>query len=132
MRAAEMAGTPRVFQATQNRDRINARRSQASEAFQVPDLGPDFGTPEAELTTAVDVSPYAEVKRAAMRAHASQISEQSFFLALPDELFELAFGTEWFIRVGAEPRHHRTRSDDGNRLTPARSGDGVTPGGPWR
>jgi hypothetical protein len=38
-----------------------------------------------------------------MRAHASQISEQSFFLSLPDEAFAMAFGTEFFIRVGAEP-----------------------------
>jgi len=38
-----------------------------------------------------------------MRAHASQISEQSFFLAMPDEAFTFVFGTEWFIRVGAEP-----------------------------
>jgi hypothetical protein len=38
-----------------------------------------------------------------MRAHASQISEQSFFLALPDDAFEVAFGTEWFIRDGQGP-----------------------------
>ena len=38
-----------------------------------------------------------------MRAHASQISEQSFFLALPDEAFGYAFGTEWFIRDGQGP-----------------------------
>ena len=102
MRAAELAGTPRVYQATANRDRIK-RRSEVIEGVEVPDLGDDFGTPEAELTTAVDVTKYAEVKRAAMRAHASQISEQSFFLAMSDDMFELAFGTEWFIRVGAAP-----------------------------
>ena len=38
-----------------------------------------------------------------MRAHASQISEQSFFLAMPDEAFAYAFGTEWFIRDGQGP-----------------------------
>jgi hypothetical protein len=38
-----------------------------------------------------------------MRAHASQISEQSFFLAMPDEAFRHAFGTEWFIRAGQGP-----------------------------
>ena len=38
-----------------------------------------------------------------MRAHASQISEQSFFLAMPDDVFRFAFGTEWFIRAGQGP-----------------------------
>ena len=37
------------------------------------------------------------------QAHASQISEQSFFLAMPDEGFAYAFGTEWFIRDGQGP-----------------------------
>jgi LmbE family N-acetylglucosaminyl deacetylase len=103
LRAAELAGTPRVYQATTNRDRLRSGRSQVSAGVETPEIPEDFGTPEAELTTAVDVSKYAQVKRAAMRAHASQISDQSFFLAMSDDMFELAFGTEWFIRVGAEP-----------------------------
>jgi hypothetical protein len=44
-----------------------------------------------------------------MAAHASQISETSFFLAMPDEQFEQAFGHEWFIRRGAPEGH---RDDD--------------------
>ena len=68
--------------------------------------GPDeremeaMGTPEAELTTRVDVTPWLATKRDAMRAHASQIAPDSFFLALPDEAFAAAFGTEWLLRVG--------------------------------
>ena len=42
-------------------------------------------------------------KRRAMRAHASQISEQSFFLAMDDDRFHMAFGIEWFIRAGQGP-----------------------------
>ena len=77
----------------------------AAAGIEVPDLEGDlgFGKPEAEITTEVDVRGYAEHKRRAMRAHASQISEQSFFLALPHEAFEHAFGTEWFIRDGQGP-----------------------------
>ena len=55
------------------------------------------------ITAAVDVTPYLEYKRRAMRAHASQISESSFFLAMPDEAFRYGFGTEWFIRDGQGP-----------------------------
>ena len=107
MRAAEMAGTPRVFQSTMNRDQIKRGRAEAARQAggetEIPELGEDFGTAEADLTTAVDVSPYVTHKRQAMRAHASQISDESFFLAMPDEQFALAFGTEWFIHVGAPP-----------------------------
>jgi LmbE family N-acetylglucosaminyl deacetylase len=105
LRAAELAGTGRVYQATMNRDHMNRGRDAAVEAgHQVPDVDTSqFGKPEAELTTAVDVTAYLDVKKAAMRAHASQISEQSFFLGQPDEAFAFSFGTEWFIRVGAEP-----------------------------
>jgi hypothetical protein len=42
-------------------------------------------------------------KRDAMRAHASQIAEDSFFLSMPDDLFATVWGQEWFIRVRPEP-----------------------------
>jgi LmbE family N-acetylglucosaminyl deacetylase len=109
MRAAELAGTPRVYQSTLNRDHmVRGMSTFAAEAaaagFDMPDFSADsVGKPESDLTAAVDVSPYLEHKRRAMRAHTSQISEQSFFLAMPDNAFRHAFGTEWFIRDGHGP-----------------------------
>jgi LmbE family N-acetylglucosaminyl deacetylase len=110
MRAAALAGTRRVYQNTMNRDHMlrgmKAFAEQAAAAgVDVPDVAgqENFGQPESVITAAVDVLPYVDVKRRAMRAHASQISEQSFFLALPDEAFRYAFGTEWFIRDGQGP-----------------------------
>ncbi|MDD7966267.1 PIG-L family deacetylase [Actinomycetospora lemnae] len=104
-RAGELAGTPRVYESTSNRDEFRRMAAMAREAGEeMPDLDPDgFGSPEAELTTRVDVTPWLEAKRAAMRAHRSQIPDDSFFLALPEDRFALAFGTEWFIRVGGDP-----------------------------
>ena len=98
-----------MFQNTINRDHIQRSREwfadQAAEAgIEAPDIDEDtFGMPESIITAAVDVTPYLEHKRRAMRAHASQISEQSFFLAMPDEAFAYGFGTEWFIREGQGP-----------------------------
>ena len=46
---------------------------------------------------------YVGHKRRAMRAHASQISEQSFWLTMPDDAFAYSFGTEWYIRDGQGP-----------------------------
>lgn len=111
LRAAELAGTPRVFQNTMNREHMMRGMRELAEraaesGMELPDLEPpdeSFGKPEAVITAAVDVRPYLQVKRAAMRAHASQISEQSFFLSMPDDAFEYAFGTEWFIRDGQGP-----------------------------
>jgi LmbE family N-acetylglucosaminyl deacetylase len=110
LRAAELAGTPRVYQNTMNRDHMlrgmAAFAKQAAAAgLEMPDIESeaDFGKPESVITAGVDVTPYLQYKREAMRAHASQISEQSFFLAMPDEPFAYAFGTEWFIRGGQGP-----------------------------
>ena len=106
LRAAALAGTRRVFQSTINRDLVKRGRHLLADqaGVETPDLDEDtFGKPESELTAVVAVTAYLDYKRRAMRAHASQISEQSFFLAMPDEAFRFAFGTEWFIRNGQGP-----------------------------
>jgi LmbE family N-acetylglucosaminyl deacetylase len=108
MRAAELAGTPTVYMNTINRDHLQRSFVQALEAGEeIPgDINMeefDIGVPEERITTAVDVRPWLARKRAAMAAHASQISENSFFLSMSPVMFEVGFGTEWFIRVGAPP-----------------------------
>ncbi|MEP6559846.1 MAG: PIG-L family deacetylase [Nakamurella sp.] len=110
MRAAELAGTKRVYQQTVNRDyAISAMNTFAELARENGAHVPDphefdsMGKPQSELTAAVDVSAYVGAKRAAMRAHASQISEQSDFLSMPDEAFAHLFGIEWAIRAGQGP-----------------------------
>ena len=103
--AGELAGTSRVYEATMNRDRIEEWRASlddpAPETAAERD-GPDLteiGTPDDQITTAVDVGGVLETKRAAMVAHASQIDDESWFLQLPDDVFRVAFGHEWYIRV---------------------------------
>ena len=111
--AARLARTPRVFEATLNRDLIvRQRRERPGGGPPLPDVdGIDetMGLPEAELTAAVDVTGYLDRKRAAMAAHASQISDASYFLSLGPEAFRRAFGTEWFrrARVGGHEDHSR-------------------------
>lgn len=109
-RAAHLAGTRHVYESSMNRDSIvrfqEMMRSMGREAdFDVNDTddGNPFGLSESELTTAVDVSAHLERKRASIRCHASQISDTSFFSTMPPEAFAVAFGTEWFRRVGGPP-----------------------------
>ena len=116
VRAAELAGTGRVFEGTMNRDHLRrmieeGRASGAIPPEDVPDVSDTstFGRPEAVITTTVDVRDHLGAKRASMASHASQISETSFFLAMPEEGFARAFGSEWFIRHGVPETH---RDDD--------------------
>jgi LmbE family N-acetylglucosaminyl deacetylase len=107
-RAAELAGTPAVFEATMNHDYIVALMKelgdQMPEGVERPDPEEmELGTPESALTTQVDVTAFVDAKRAAMAAHASQIDDNSFFLQMPPEVFRRAFGYEWFIHAGVAP-----------------------------
>lgn len=111
VRAAALAGTPRVYEATVNRDaarRAIAERWDAARAsgLDLPvDLEDpesfDIGMPESRITTEIDVRDYVERKRAALAAHASQVDETSWFLAMPEDAFEQFFGREWYIRRDA-------------------------------
>jgi LmbE family N-acetylglucosaminyl deacetylase len=62
--------------------------------------------PEAELTTAVDVSDVLDAKRASFASHASQETDTAFFLRMTPEVFRRAFGMEWFRREGAPAGLH--------------------------
>ena len=105
--AGRLAGTPKVYMNTVNQDFFQREMARMAELGLDPpgDLDPSdlssLGVSEDRITTAVDVRDYVALKRRAMAAHASQISETSFFLAMPEEMFIVGFGTEWYILDGA-------------------------------
>ena len=118
VRAGEMVPGVRVLESTMNRTRFAEMMAQAAAAGAFADLGDDdrdfdpegpaddgnpFGTPEAEITLEVDVSEYVELKRAALGSHRSQVTDTSFFLQIPIDIFREAFGKEWFIEHDASP-----------------------------
>lgn len=100
-RAAELAGTRKVYENSVDRDAMFEAIKAASDSDDIPEFDENFGVPGHMITTRVDVSRWVDRKRKAMRAHASQIAEESFFLAMPEEPFQVAFGTEMFILEGA-------------------------------
>jgi LmbE family N-acetylglucosaminyl deacetylase len=115
-RAAELAGTPHVLEATVSRAHVKALISKAAAAGQrvanVPDLDDEsvvFGVPDEAITTVVDVGNFLGRKRAAIAAHASQVQDTGLFLAMPPEAFRAAMGTEFYIRRGVPAGH---RDDD--------------------
>ncbi len=114
-RAARMAGTPVVYEATMNRDQLRRLMAYAAEQGifdddedahgNMPDTD-TWGTPEHELTTAVDVTRWIERKRASIACHASQRTDTEFFLSMTPETFRMAFGVEYFRRLGAPAGIH--------------------------
>jgi LmbE family N-acetylglucosaminyl deacetylase len=114
-RAAELTGVDRFFMATINRDHLLRLAEDNAEvmaeiAEEERPAVENLGVGEERITTAVDVSSFLPAKRRAMEAHASQISETSFFLTMPPEGFAAVWGTEWYIRAGADASGSLERS----------------------
>ena len=61
------------------------------------DIPPNMGKPESEITHRVEAVDFVGQKRESMRAHASQMAPDHFLLALPDAMFALGMGTEFYI-----------------------------------
>lgn len=112
-RAAQLARTPLVLEATVDRDLLQ----RALRLTRLLPLPPDFDadrfatafTPRAALTHRVDVRRYLAQKRAAMAAHATQLAGGTdartlgVFLRLPRPVFRAVFGYEWFVEHGRAP-----------------------------
>jgi LmbE family N-acetylglucosaminyl deacetylase len=121
-RAAAVAGTPVLLEATVPRDtiaravRLGARLGRFPAGFDPASFERAY-TARSDITHRVDVRRYAAAKRAAMRAHASKATADGStdrtlraFLAVPRPLFDLVFGREWF-RDAALPRGTPIRRD---------------------
>ena len=93
-RASELSAVPVVAQGTINRDWM---LRGAKEAGRDTNLPPDFGKAEVEITHRVEAVDFVAQKRASMRAHASQMGPDHFMLAMPDPVFALGMGTEFYI-----------------------------------
>jgi LmbE family N-acetylglucosaminyl deacetylase len=113
--AALRAGTPRVLQATIDRDRM-LRLARLMRV--VPGLPAELRVgavrasyaPHSALTHCIDVTDQLDAKRAAMGAHESQRSggrrprSLDLYLRMPSAAFARIFGREWFIETGASRR----------------------------
>jgi LmbE family N-acetylglucosaminyl deacetylase len=114
LRAAELAGTPSVLEATVDRTALQRALRLVSRLPGIPaDFAPErfdhaYTAPEA-LTHRVDVRRHTAAKRAAMAAHASQAGADegtrtlAVLLRLPRPLFRLALGHEWYVERGRRP-----------------------------
>jgi LmbE family N-acetylglucosaminyl deacetylase len=57
-----------------------------------------MGTPDDEISAAIDVSSVTDAKFDALAAHKSQ-TDNSFWMKMGREQFGAVMGTEWFVRI---------------------------------
>jgi LmbE family N-acetylglucosaminyl deacetylase len=126
-RAAEIAGTARVLEATVPRDTIVRAVRALSRVYRFPaEFDPSSFeraySARSEITHRVDVRRFARAKRASMRAHASQATgggaasvgdggqtgdrTLGAFLRIPRPVYDLVFGREWFRDPALPPGGH--------------------------
>ncbi|HSO96074.1 MAG TPA: PIG-L family deacetylase [Acidimicrobiia bacterium] len=115
LRAADLHGTPCVYETTIDASYLRNLMDHATELLPdgLPTDGPDvpsldLGVDPTRITTTIDVADVVDRKRAALAAHATQVDETSFFLAMPVEAFRMAFRYEWFMRRDAPPGTRET------------------------
>ncbi|HET9170180.1 MAG TPA: PIG-L family deacetylase [Actinospica sp.] len=111
LRAAEIAGTPRLMEATLPREPIlRAYRVVSTlrlvKRHSVAEVRTSF-TARGEITHRIDVRRYADKKRAALACHASQTSGTGrsarlfcLMTRLPLPVFARLFGREYYVEVG--------------------------------
>lgn len=110
-RAAAVAGTPTVLEATVDRNLLLTGIDVAAMFYRFP---PEFDrtnferayTAREEITHRINVKKYVIPKRVAFRAHASQASADDgdrtlgMLLKMPRIMFKHVLGYEWFREVG--------------------------------
>ncbi len=133
VRAAELAGTAVVLEATVDRDLLLRTLRLVTRlvrpCYRLP-AGFDLATferaytPRSRITHQVDVRPFIGAKRAAMAAHASQASSDAadaarsadrtlaVLLRLPAPIYRRAVGREWFVEHGRPAGRAGTALDD--------------------
>jgi LmbE family N-acetylglucosaminyl deacetylase len=114
LRAAELAGTPSVLEATVDR---TALQRVLRLVHRLPGIPADFApgrfdaayTARDRLTHRVDVRRHAGAKRASIAAHVSQAGADegtrtlAVLLRLPRPVFRFALGHEWYVERGRTP-----------------------------
>lgn len=95
--AAEGWSPKKLYYTAIPRSMMEAFRSQMPEEAARQGQGMSIpGTPDERITTRVDVREYLDGKRKSFSAHVSQNDPNSWFATMADQIYELAFSTEYF------------------------------------
>ena len=96
-RAFEMTGGTAKFYATVvPRSVLAAAQELPADSWFKRNTDLSFGTPDDQVTTAIDATGYLDAKLAAMRAHETQMTVDGEYFALSNDLGERVSGTEYY------------------------------------
>jgi N-acetyl-1-D-myo-inositol-2-amino-2-deoxy-alpha-D-glucopyranoside deacetylase len=71
----------------------------------------EYGVPESELSTVIDIADVAPLKKEALAVHRTQIRPDFFYLKLPDDMFRGIAGKEFFERIAPPKRPGEQEND---------------------
>jgi N-acetyl-1-D-myo-inositol-2-amino-2-deoxy-alpha-D-glucopyranoside deacetylase len=124
LRAHELTGQAAKLYATAMPRSVLARASELPEdSWFIRSTDPDrgisnHGVPDDQVTTEIDAAAYLDAKKAAMRAHETQITVDGDYFALSNEIGRRILGQEYYSQLagprtepspqhGAEDRYER-------------------------
>lgn len=88
--------TPGAGYAADELNPTNVGAAQRASEDPDGDWRESFGLPDAEITTRIDVLPFADAKRASMAAHRTQRQDMGWLLDLPEDLQQRSLSPEHF------------------------------------
>jgi N-acetyl-1-D-myo-inositol-2-amino-2-deoxy-alpha-D-glucopyranoside deacetylase len=116
LRAHELTGQAARLYATAMPRSVLARASELPEdSWFIRNADPSLGVPDDQVTTEIDAAAYLDAKKAAMRAHETQITVDGDYFALSNEIGRRILGQEYYRQL-AGPRaapSQQDRQEDG-------------------
>jgi LmbE family N-acetylglucosaminyl deacetylase len=105
LRSSEPWTPQKLYYTAIPRSMMQAFREQMPEEARRDDtIGATIqGTPDELVTTRVDVGEFVDRKREAFAAHVSQNDPNSWFANMADQIYRLAFGTEYYQLARGKP-----------------------------
>ncbi len=98
----------KLYMSTWPRSRAAALAAARLEAGQITreeaENSAGWGTPDEDITTMVDITPWVDLKVKALRAHRTQIPEDWFMLQVPEQDVPATIGVEAFQRLYSRVR----------------------------
>ena len=115
LRAHELTGQAAKLYATAMPRSVLARASELpADSWFIRSADPDRGVPDDQVTSEIDAAAYLDAKKAAMRAHETQITVDGDYFALSNEIGRRILGQEYYSQLAgprAEPSAPRGEED---------------------
>ncbi len=110
-RAHELTGkAAKLYATAMPRSALESALALPEESWFVKNTDLSVAVPDDQVTTEIDAARYLDAKRAALRAHETQVTVDGDYYALSNDLGARILGTEYYIQL-AGPHGPRDRED---------------------